>query len=222
MSFAQHSFELDVTRQPSLQSIRMHSPLDPKEFMGAVNQSGKLKIHALVDTFTEKTKHDFLVVGTGRSIDDEFINRLVRLETLIFNDGQHGYTIYYIRPESDELDEEPNFDELSDCITTSDGENINDSIETVDSEDVLVDSTLNGNGLITIELVENRSQALDEVVDILIFNMKSRQGVSEVKRIDSENVIQISVVSSLWTYDSIRENMIINLSSYGCVKKISY
>lgn len=232
MSYAQHSFELNITRQPFPQSIFMHSPYNPKDFMGAVNQSGKLKIHALVDTFTEKTEHEFLVVGTGRNIDKDLIERLVRLETLIFNDGQHGYTIYYVNPEIDEPNELTE-DLITEMLTDEDNNDIaevdsdidNDDVigcNSVDEEDVLIDGSLDGGGLITIELVEDRSSALNEVVDVLISNMKGRQGVSEVKKIDSDNLIQISVVSALWTYDSIRENMITVLSGYGCVKKISY
>ncbi|MEG0869630.1 MAG: hypothetical protein RSG77_21695 [Hafnia sp.] len=97
--YQQQRFEFMAPRNGGIITFSAGTLVKPREFMGVVNQHAKLKIHAVVDTSGELVEHQVLVVGTGHSIDESLIDKLIKIGTLNFADGQYGYHFYLIHEE---------------------------------------------------------------------------------------------------------------------------
>lgn len=213
MTLCQHTYELEVTRHPRTQTIFMNTPVNPKELMGAVNQAGKLKVHTLVDTCREKAEHEFLVVGTGRSIPEEYTSRLIRLNSLLFSDGQFGYTIYYLMPEVKDLEVDDISDELDDLL---------DSYLPVDSIDEdAIDDKAPVDGVIKLELTSDDSDLIKPVKTSLVSNMQKKMGIDKVVYDEDTEIVEIHVNKMLWAYDSMRKDLVAEIMGYSCVKHFS-
>ena len=70
--------------------------VQPEKFLSIVNQYGEPKIHAIVDTESDLKKYKLLVIGTGQSIPEEYIDCLIKIGSLVFSDGQYGYHYYLV------------------------------------------------------------------------------------------------------------------------------
>lgn len=87
------------------------------ELLDLVNQGGKIKLHALVDNELPVGSVDILVVGTGCDVDDNLVDRIQKIGSLLLNDGQFGYHYYLVSPaegsrfEEDELVVTINYDD---------------------------------------------------------------------------------------------------------------
>lgn len=100
--YRQYSYELPAPRsgQDKIYTFNAEAFVKPDEFLSVVNQYGKAKLHAVVDTTTEKVEKKILIIGTGQSIPDDLINRISKIGTLNFGDGQFGYHYYLVQEES--------------------------------------------------------------------------------------------------------------------------
>jgi hypothetical protein len=93
----QLSFVLDVSANcPMVQIVQSAPFVRPEEFLSVVNQSGKVKLHALVDDSQDDAEHTILVVGTGHSVPVEHVDALYKIGSILVNENQYGYHLYYL------------------------------------------------------------------------------------------------------------------------------
>lgn len=108
--FTQHAHTIPVPKKG--EKSRIHriktGPFHRNhELLDLVNQGGKIKLHALVDSELPVGTVDILVVGTGCEIDEDLVDRIEKIGSLILNDGQFGYHYYLLSPaEGSRFDED--------------------------------------------------------------------------------------------------------------------
>lgn len=93
----QLSFILDVSANcPMVQVVQSAPFVRPEEFLSVVNQNGKIKLHGLVDDSQDVMDHTILVVGTGKSVPVEHVDALYKIGSVLVNENQYGYHLYYL------------------------------------------------------------------------------------------------------------------------------
>lgn len=103
--YRQYSYELPTPRGKQDKIYTFNAPefVKSNDFLSVVNQYGKPKLYAVVDTATETTEKQILIIGTGQSIPDDLVNRISKIGTLNFSDGQFGYHYYLIQEDQVEF-----------------------------------------------------------------------------------------------------------------------
>jgi hypothetical protein len=76
----------------------------PEEFLSVVNQNGKIKLHALADDSKDIVDYTIFVVGTGQSIPVEHVDALYKIGSVLVNENQYGYHLYYLGEPRGEID----------------------------------------------------------------------------------------------------------------------
>lgn len=102
-TFKQHSYLIPVPKKgekPKIHRIKSAPFHRGHELLGLVNQGGKIKLHALVDVDLPEDYEEILVVGTNNQVDEDLVERIQKIGSLILNDGQYGYHYYHVsKPE---------------------------------------------------------------------------------------------------------------------------
>lgn len=102
--FFQYSYGVEYpTKSFKRFVIKAPNFIRPQELISAVNQHGEIKLHAVVDSQSEITDHEFLLVGTGAQIPAEYIDRIYRIAALNLADGKYGYHLYGLIDSSESL-----------------------------------------------------------------------------------------------------------------------
>lgn len=99
--FTQHAYNIPVPKKgekSKIHRIKTQPFHRGHELLSLVNQGGKIKLHALVDADLPPCTTDILVVGTGCEIDEDLVNRIHKIDSLVLNDGQFGYHYYLVSP----------------------------------------------------------------------------------------------------------------------------
>ncbi|WOF81823.1 hypothetical protein P5704_023780 (plasmid) [Pseudomonas sp. FeN3W] len=94
----QYSFIIPVQASNTARVIEVlsHPFVRPESLLSVVNQSGKVKLHAIVDDSKPAVMHNLLLVGTGNHIPDEAVSTLHKVGSFLVGDNQYGYHLYYI------------------------------------------------------------------------------------------------------------------------------
>lgn len=99
--FTQHALIIPVPKKGEkckVHRIKTHPLHRNHELLSVVNQSGKIKVHALVDLEMPPSTVDILVVGTNCEISEDLVDRIHKIGSLVLNDGQFGYHYYLVSP----------------------------------------------------------------------------------------------------------------------------